>query len=273
MDAAIQLEGLDRFLTAIYGEATPLASMLKALGFEPAQADMLTEERMQAVAGQFVEVLRKKLTSGEKDLWFQLLSRRYGFDGEPAVSIEEAARTLDIDLAYASRAEGEALQKCRFKTTLQDFRKELHRIALAELSHGAEKPQKTQVVAKLNRLADLKAAVDLTRMDLEAKRLEVLKKVQAELDALEAEYQPVLDAAQENASSLEAEVKNDVLLSGQSVATDLLQAIYVKGRVSWDNEGIHRYARTHPEVLKFRKEGQPSVSLRIVGPPTTEKHR
>ena len=78
------------------------------------------------------------------------------------------------------------------------------------------------MVAKLNRLADLKAAVDLTRMDYEAKRLEILKKVQAELDALEAEYQPVLEAAQENASALEAEIKNDVLLGGQSVVTDVL---------------------------------------------------
>ena len=59
-----------------------------------------------------------------------------------------------------------------------------------------------------------------------------------------------------------AEIKNDVLLGGESVVTDVLQAIYVKGRVSWDNEGIDRYARLHPEVLKYRKEGQPSVSLR-----------
>jgi hypothetical protein len=92
------------------------------------------------------------------------------------------------------------------------------------------RPAKARVADKLKRLTDLKAAVDLTRLDYEAKRSEILKKVQAELDALDSEYQPVLDAAQENASALEAEIRNDVLLVGESVHSDLLQAIYVRPR-------------------------------------------
>jgi hypothetical protein len=262
MNATTQLEGLDRFLTAIYREETNLAGLLDGLGFEPAQSQMLRENAMPAVAEQLVEVIRTRLTWEQKDLWFRVVCRRYGLDGEPAATIEDAAHALDVDLATASRAESDAMQRCRYKTSLHDFNKELLRIALAELSKGAVPPQKAHVVQKLNRLADLRAAVDLTRMDYEAKRAEILKKVQAELDAVEAEYQPVLDAAQKNASALETEIKNDVLLSGQSVITDVFQAIYVKGRVSWDNEGINKYARLHPEVLKFRKEGQPSVTLR-----------
>ena len=136
MEQTIQMEGLDRFLTAIYGEKTGLASMLEALGFEPEQSRMLTEEHMGAVAAQFVEAIRKKLTSGNLDLWFRILNRRYGLDGEPAASIEEAAQALQLDVASATSAENDALQKCRYKTTLQDLKKELHRIALAELSHG-----------------------------------------------------------------------------------------------------------------------------------------
>ena len=73
------------------------------------------------------------------------------------------------------------------------------------------------MVRKLERLADLRAAVDVTRMDYEAKRTEVLKKVQAELDALEAEFQPTLEGAEANASALEAEIRNDVLLRGESL--------------------------------------------------------
>jgi len=265
MDVNIRLEGLAKFLTAIYGEKTDLPTMLDGLGFEPEQSRMLREECLPAVAEQFVDVIRTKLTSGTLDLWPRVVIRRYGLDGEPAAGIEEVARVLNVDANDASKAQSDALQKCRYKTTLEQFKKELHRIALAQLSHEAVRPEKSQVVSKLNRLADLHAAVDLTRMDYEAKRAEVLKKVQAELDTLEAEYQPVLDAAQENASALEAEIKNDVLLGGESVVTDVFQALYVKGRVSWDNEGISNYARSHPEVLKFRKEGQPSVSLRMAG--------
>ncbi len=262
MDISTQLQGLDHFLTAVYGEETSLSAMLDALGFEPNQNQLLRDNAMPALAAQLIDVIRRRLTSDHSDLWFRLLSRRFGLDGEPPATLADAARLLDIDTPAASLAQEEAMQRCRYKTAQQEFQRELHRIALAELSQGAEPPEKAHVVQKLNRLADLRAAVDLTRMDYEARRLEILKSVQAELDAVEAEYQPLLDAAQANASALEAEIKNDVLLTGQSVMSDVFQAIYVKGRVTWDTEGINKYARLHPEVLQYRREGQPNVTLR-----------
>ncbi len=265
MSVKLQLDGLDRFLTSIYGGETHLTSMIDALGFEPEQARVLREECLPAMAEQFVEAVRKKLTSGDKDLWFRLLNRRFGLDGEPAIPIEQAAPLLNVDPLSASQAEADALRKCRAKSTLRDFEKDLRRIALSELSKRGDTPQRDEVVHKLNRLADLRAALDLTRMNYDAKRSEILKSVQAELDALEAEFQPLLEAAEDNASALETEIKNDVLLTGQSVTSDVYQAVYVKGRVSWDNDGITNYARTHPEVLKFRREGQPNVTLRTVG--------
>ena len=196
-------------------------------------------------------------------MWFRLLARRFGLDRDAAAGLEAAAHDLGIEVSYAEYAEGEALQRCRYKTALQDFKKELHRLALAELSSSGEQPPKEQVVKKLNRLADLRAAVDVTRMDFEAKRAEILKKVQSELDAIDAEYEPLLEAAEANASTLEAEIKNDVLLSGQSIHSEVFQAIYPRGRVSWDSAGISDYPRAHPEVLAYRKEGQPTVSLRL----------
>jgi hypothetical protein len=41
------------------------------------------------------------------------------------------------------------------------------------------------------------------------------------------------------------------------------RASYTQGRVSWDNEGMTKYAALHPDVLQFRKQGQPIVSLRV----------
>ncbi len=262
MDITIRLEGLARFLSTVYGDKTDLPAMLGELGFEPEQARLLQEECLPAIAEGFVNAVRKTLTSGEKDLWFRLLNRRYGFDGEPPMSLEEAAFALAVEPGYASQALHDALEKCCYKKTQDEFRRELHRLALEVLSRSGGVPPKQQVVNKLKRLADLHAALDMTRLDYEAKRTEVLKKVQAELDALESEYQPVLDAAQENASSLEAEIKNDVLLGGESVKSDLYQAIYVRGRVSWDTDGMDRYSRAHPDVLQFRREGDPSVAIR-----------
>jgi ElaB/YqjD/DUF883 family membrane-anchored ribosome-binding protein len=104
----------------------------------------------------------------------------------------------------------------------------------------------------------------VTRLDYEAKRAEILKAVQAELDALADEYEPLLAAAAERADALEAEIRGDVLAAGGSVRGGQLQAVYVRGRVSWDTAALDAYAEQHPEVQDYRRQGEPSVSLRQV---------
>jgi hypothetical protein len=113
-------------------------------------------------------------------------------------------------------------------------------------------------------LTNLQAATDLTRMDYEEKRAEILKQVQSDLDALDSEYQPLLESAEENIGTLTAEIKNDVLLHGDSVQGGAYRATYIQGRTSWDNAGMAKYAANHPDILKFRKQGQASVTLRAV---------
>jgi len=271
MDIKTQLAGADHFLAAIYGSGTTLESLLASLGFDAAQVKSLRDRHLPAIAAGLVEAVRARLTWEDQDTWFQLVSRRFGLDGEPPATKEAIAAALGLDPAYAAHAGAEALDKCRTRTALEEFKKEIRRLALAQLSKSGEKPAKEQVVGKLRRLADLRAAADVARLDYGAKRAEVLRQVQAELDAIDLEFRPVLDAAEENASALEAEIKNDVLLRGESLRAGVYQAIYMKGRVSWDARGIDDYARYHPEVLKFRKEGPPSVALRLSSNPTPDK--
>lgn len=265
MDTNLQLNALDRFLGVIHGGPVTLATLLDELGFDPAQARWLCEQRLPALAAGLVEALRTRLTSGERDLWFRLLSRRYGLDGEPAVSLDEAARLLGIATGYASQAQSDALHRCQTRAMLDGLQRDLHDLALQELKQAGGGPSHEDAAAKLRRLADLRAAQDVARMDYESKRAEVLKQVQAQLDALEGEYLPLLESADENAAALEAEIKNDVLLGGKTVSTDVYQAVYSKGRVNWDTAGIDKYAESHPEVLKYRKIGRPIVTLREVG--------
>lgn len=120
------------------------------------------------------------------------------------------------------------------------------------------------IAAKLDELADVRAAVDATRIDYEIKRTEILKAVQTELDALDAEYQPLLESSQARITALETEIKSAVLYYGASVKGSRLYAVYYRGRVTWDREELDRYAGSHPEILKYRKEGEPGVSLRAV---------
>jgi len=48
-----------------------------------------------------------------------------------------------------------------------------------------EQSNAQHIATKLDELAEIKAAADVTRLDYEAKRAEILKAVQAELDALD----------------------------------------------------------------------------------------
>jgi hypothetical protein len=109
----------------------------------------------------------------------------------------------------------------------------------------------------------LRNAAEFTRLDYETKRAEILKQIQSELDALDSEYKPVLEAAEENIAALENEIKTDVLLYGKTISGGMYRATYTHGRISWDNEGMAKYAISHPDVLQFRKQGQPIVSLRV----------
>jgi hypothetical protein len=121
-----------------------------------------------------------------------------------------------------------------------------------------------EIRAKLEELTEVQAAAAVTRLDYEARRAEILKAVQAELDSLAAEYQPLLDRASERATELETEVKQAAIAHGASVKGSTYQVVYNRGRVTWDNRELDSYAEAHPEILKFRREGEPSASLRTL---------
>jgi len=266
MDVKTRLSSLNDFLGATYGAETQLSTLLANLGFERTQIELLNDEHLEYVVSQFVDVIQEKLTSGggKSDHLFQVICRCYGLDGEPSETLDSIAKKHGISLQYTRQLQREAFQKCRFKTTQNDFNKSLQHIAVAELGKVAPPPTRQHVSEKLFRLTNLQATTDLTRMDYEEKRAEILKNVQAKLDALNIEYKPLLESAEENIVMLTAEIKNDVLLHGDSVQGGAYRAMYVQGRASWDNAGMTKYAAAHPDVLKFRKQGQASVTLRAV---------
>lgn len=81
---------------------------------------------------------------------------------------------------------------------------------------------------------------------------------------IEAEFAGKADAVDDNIRKLTEEIKADVKTLGATVKADHFQAVYVKGRVTWDTSKMDGYAVGHPEVLFMRKEGEPSVTLRRI---------
>jgi len=116
----------------------------------------------------------------------------------------------------------------------------------------------------LDELNEIRCAADVTRLDYEAKRAEILRPVADDLAALEAEYAPLMASAQARAASLEESIKAAVIESGASVKGAALQAVYSKPRVSWNTKALEGFAAAHPEIMAFRSVGAPSVSIRAV---------
>lgn len=63
-------------------------------------------------------------------------------------------------------------------------------------------------------------------------------------------------------NALEGEIKSTVLAAGLSVKSDNYQAVYVKGRISWDSKSLGGYAAAHPEIEQFKKVSDPSVRIK-----------
>lgn len=265
MDIQIRYSGMDELLGVIYGNDTHLKTVLSELGFERSQVEQLQGDQLESVVAQFLEVIHKRLTSDSgRDTYYQILSRRYGLDGEPHQQLSAIAEQHGFSPEYLRQLFEEILHRCRSKTWQIELKKRLKYIVVNQLGKMEERPTRDHVAEKLERLSNLRNAIEFTRLDYETKRTNLLKQIQSELDALDAEYQPVLEAAGDNIAALENEIKTDVLLHGESVAGGMYRATYTHGRVSWDNEGMAKYASLHPDVLQFRKQGQPIVLLRVV---------
>jgi hypothetical protein len=93
---------------------------------------------------------------------------------------------------------------------------------------------------------------------------QIMTPVKAQVEQIEAEFVSRAENIEENISTLEAKVKRHVIQYGSTVGGSYLQAVWNKGRVKWDTKSIDKYAESHPEILVFRKEGQPSVSIRNI---------
>jgi len=265
MDFKTQLKGFNELLSVIYGDEMDLNTLLSELGFEQTQTGQLRDAHLESIVGQFLDVIHKRLTSDTgKDTYYQILSRRYGLDGEPREQLSAIAVKHGFSPEYLRNLFEEIIQRCKSKKWQSELKKNLKHIVVGQFGEMNERPVREHVAAKLERLSNLRGAADVARLNYEAKHAEILKQIQAELDALELEYRPVLEAADENIAALENEIKTDVLMYGESISGGSYRASYTQGRVSWDNDGMTKYAAAHPDVLQFRKQGQPSVSLRVV---------
>ncbi len=261
MDYKIQLIGLNEFLTAVYQSETRISTLLFELGFEKEKIELLRDYHLEPVVVNFIAVIKEQLGD---DRLFYIISRRFGLDGESKDTLQIIGDKLNISRERVRQLEYQAIKRCKYKKSLKTFSVRLHDIALEQLGLVAERPTPEYVVGKLDKLTEITTALDTLQIDYEAKRAEILKTVQNDLEVLEAEYTPIVQEMRDGIAKLKAEIKNDVLLNGSTIRSSRYKAVYMRGRVTWDTKGITKYAEVNPEIMKFRRQGRPSVSIRSV---------
>lgn len=233
MDVKTQLSGLEELLAVIYGNDMQLGQLLRELGFEESQVARLRNGQLESIVPQFLEVIHKRLTSDSgKDTYFQILSRRYGLDGAPREQLSTIAEKYHYSPEYLRQLFEEIIHRCQSKTWQTELKKSLKHIVVDHLGRTNGRPALERVTEKPERFSNLRNAAEFTRLDYETRRKEILKQIQPELDALNAEYKPVLESAEENLAALENEIKTDVLVYGESVSGGMYRACYTQGRVS-----------------------------------------
>jgi hypothetical protein len=119
-----------------------------------------------------------------------------------------------------------------------------------------------EIAELLDQLANYQAQKDYFHLQKQELIDQVLPpEIKARLEEIEAEFSDKLEAVDQNIASLEAAIKEEVLRSGASVKGTFLRAVWNKGRVTWDARRMDEYASAHPEVLAFRKQGEPFVRI------------
>jgi len=88
--------------------------------------------------------------------------------------------------------------------------------------------------------------------------------IKARLEEIEAEFGGRTEAVEANIAALETEIRQEVLQHGSSVKGAFLRVNWHKGRVTWDTNSLDDYARQHPEIIAYRKQGEPYVSIQKV---------
>ena len=87
--------------------------------------------------------------------------------------------------------------------------------------------------------------------------------IKLKMQDIEEEFEDKITQANENVQSLESAIKSEVKAFGQSVKGELIMAVWAKPRVTWESKGLEGFMVAHPEIKAFRKEGEPTVSIRF----------
>jgi len=127
------------------------------------------------------------------------------------------------------------------------------------------KMDEKDIQVMLDQLAEYQAMKDVMMLERQKLIDEIYtEEIKQRMAEVEIEFAGKTETVDENIERLTEQIKQAVIEHGKSVKSSVYGAVYVRGRVTWNAKSLDGYAIAHPQILSFRKEGKPSVSLRIV---------
>ena len=118
----------------------------------------------------------------------------------------------------------------------------------------------------LEALTELQAQIDLLKLD-KADTLDkvIPPEIKEAIEAVNAEFDEQITAANSKFSEIEAAVKYAVCENGENAKGGAYQAVFNKGRVSWNTKQLEGLMIAFPRLAEARKQGDPYVTLKRVG--------
>lgn len=137
----------------------------------------------------------------------------------------------------------------------------------------------------LDRLVELRDTVSDIDAEMQAETNAINSEKQALIDSIyteeirekvreiEEEYAPKIEGItskftekamelNKNISDTEAMIKADVIARGETAHNDILEAVFVNGRTTWDSKGLNEAIKVLPQLEQYKKQGDPYVTIR-----------
>lgn len=131
-----------------------------------------------------------------------------------------------------------------------------------------DRQRKLIAMYQVAKLEDYRNSAAAKRAEIQAETEAQTAQVYADLAQrkrdIEAEFAGKLDAVDANIKALENEVKADTKAHGSTVKGKYFSTVYVKGRVTWNNDMLDGMIALVPQLASARKEGEPSITLRRI---------
>lgn len=118
----------------------------------------------------------------------------------------------------------------------------------------------------LDRYAECETFLDVARLrHEEAMEALVPQELKDEMRRLKSLYAAAISGTTSELGELRKQINAITLALQHTVRGEYRQAVWNKGRTTWDMPALKAYAKTHPEVAVLKKTGKPSVTVRKTG--------